>query len=91
MNVSVTSPRKRQIARGALDLLTGLPLIATARSTGTGTCDGEPPMKRCARRWQAIESSPKHHSLRPGPSRSKRAVRPGLATALRRFPMRQLP
>ena len=30
MNVSVTSPRKRQIARGALDLLTGLPLFATA-------------------------------------------------------------
>jgi hypothetical protein len=30
MNVSVTSPRKRQIARRVLDLLTGLPLLATA-------------------------------------------------------------
>jgi hypothetical protein len=30
MNVSVTSLRRRQIARGALDLLTGLPLFATA-------------------------------------------------------------
>ena len=30
MNVSVTSPPKRQLARGALDLLTGLPLFATA-------------------------------------------------------------
>ena len=30
MTVSVTSPRKRQIARGTLDLLTGLPLFATA-------------------------------------------------------------
>ena len=30
MNVSVASPRKRQIARGALDLLAGLPLFATA-------------------------------------------------------------
>jgi len=30
MDVAVTSPRKRPIARGALDLLTGLPLFATA-------------------------------------------------------------
>ncbi len=30
MNMSVTRPRKRQIARGALDLLMGLPLFATA-------------------------------------------------------------
>ena len=30
MNVSVTSPRRRQIAREALDLLMGLPLFATA-------------------------------------------------------------
>ena len=30
MTVSVTSPPKRQLVRGALDLLTGLPLFATA-------------------------------------------------------------
>jgi hypothetical protein len=30
MTVSATPPRKRQLARGTLDLLTGLPLFATA-------------------------------------------------------------
>jgi hypothetical protein len=30
MNVSVTSSRRHQIARGTLDLLTGPPLFATA-------------------------------------------------------------
>jgi hypothetical protein len=30
MNVAVTSPRRRQITRGILDLVTGLPLFATA-------------------------------------------------------------
>ena len=30
MSVSATAPRKRQITRGALDLLTGVPLFATA-------------------------------------------------------------
>ena len=49
MNVSVTSPRKRQIPRGVLDLLTGLPLSATAplcRHWHPSMPPGQSPSKR---------------------------------------------